>query len=355
VKTRKYNSFWKKIHSSARKKGFPLRAMFELTYRCNFHCPHCYIPPRYSEYGELSTKDVFSIIDQLSEIGCFYLGFTGGEPFIRGDAMDIFWYAKKKGFEIIIYTNGSLINEAIAKELQQLRPNKVDITLTSMKKKSFEKISKVPGSYEKVFSTIEMLRENKIPVGFKTCILKENEDEIEEMQEFTSSLGASHRLDNMLSRRLNGSVEPFKYRGILEQRKKNYFFINTNFFKRIIEQIKNCEFTKKRNIDLFGCGVGRTQVAITPLGELKMCLMIDYPKINILQTSLKESWRELKKIVDDIQPDESYKCNNCELEKFCKWCPARSWLSNKTFTSCEIESRNWAQKRYDYKRKRLRF
>ena len=127
MKTQSYNNFWQKIHQSARDKGFPLRVMFELTYRCNFHCQHCYVPQDYRDKkGELETREVFDILDQLKDIGCFYLGFTGGEPFVRGDIMDILWYAKRRGFEVIIYTNGSLIDERIACELADLRPNKVD-------------------------------------------------------------------------------------------------------------------------------------------------------------------------------------------------------------------------------------
>ena len=86
-------------------------------------------------------REIHRILDQLRDIGCFYLGFTGGEPFMRNDIMDILWYAKKSGFEVIIYSNGSLIDEKIADELADLRPNKVDITIPGMSKDVFEKIS----------------------------------------------------------------------------------------------------------------------------------------------------------------------------------------------------------------------
>jgi MoaA/NifB/PqqE/SkfB family radical SAM enzyme len=107
IRSQSYNNFWQNIHCSGKKHAFPLRVMFELTYRCNFKCPHCYVPFKYRKCKELETKEVFAILDQLKDIGCFYLGFTGGEPFMRKDILDILWYAKKKGFEIIIYTNGS--------------------------------------------------------------------------------------------------------------------------------------------------------------------------------------------------------------------------------------------------------
>jgi len=162
MKSQSYNNFWQRIHRAAKNNGSPLRVMFELTYRCNFRCRHCYVPQSYRKYNELETKEVFSILDQLKDIGCFYLGFTGGEPFIREDIIEILWYAKRCGFELIIYTNGSLINEEIAGQLQRLRPNKVDITIPAMSKDAFERISGVSGSRDKVFEAIDLLHTNGV-------------------------------------------------------------------------------------------------------------------------------------------------------------------------------------------------
>ena len=340
MKNKPYDNFWQGIHNSAKNKGFPLRVMFELTHRCNFYCKHCYVPQSYRKKGELKTKDVFSILDQLAEIGCFYLGFTGGELFIREDIIDILWYAKKKGFEIIIYSNGSLIDETIADKLARLRPNKVDITIPAMSKTAFEKISGVSGSRDKVFKAIELLHKKGVDLGFKTCVLKDNEKEIEEIQKFADSLGALHRLDTMLSPRLDGSKEPYKYRGQMkENREQNRLSEKTEC------QIANTErlaFSTEQH--LFKCGVGLSQAAITPLGELKMCVMIDYPKYKILtaETSLQNTWGKLKEFVSNIKPDENYKCNSCGIESYCKWCPAKSWLENRTFTSCVKDS--WKNK-----------
>ena len=212
MQTHHYHNLRQLLHKSAKEKGFPLRVMFELTYRCNFKCKHCYVPISYRKKGELKTKEVFSILEELRDIGCFYLGFTGGEPFIRKDIIDILRYAKKKDFELIIYSNGSLINEEIAQELQRLRPNKVDIPIPAMSKHAFEQVTRIPSSHKRVFSAINLLHKRGVNLGFKTCVLKENESEIKNIQDFAHSLNALHRLDDMLSRRLDGSKEPYRYR-----------------------------------------------------------------------------------------------------------------------------------------------
>ncbi len=336
--------------------------MFELTYRCNFHCQHCYVPKSYRKSGELRTKEVFLVLDELKDMGCFYLGFTGGEPFVREDIMQILWHAKKNGFEIIIYTNGSLIDEALADELSALRPNKVDITIPGMSNASFERISGIAGSRDKVLNAIGWLYKRKVNLGFKTCVLKENESEIKDIQRFANSLGALHRLDDTLSRRLDGSDGPFRYRGTLETTRhsepaakggeaKN--LCDDKILRSAVGLLQNDGNDTYESISvnsrLFKCGVGVSQAAITPLGELKPCLMIDSPRFRILRekrgqsADFKAAWLQLKKFVSAIKPDKNYNCNKCELQSYCKWCPARGWLYNKTFTSCEPESRKNAR------------
>lgn len=338
MKNRPYANFWLDIHRSSKTKGFPLRVMFELTYRCNFKCKHCYVPPGYRKKSELNTEEVFSILGQLKEMGCFYLGFTGGEPFIRKDIIDILRFAKEKGFELIIYTNGALINAGIAKELQRLRPNKVDITIPAMSKQAFERISGIAGSHRKVFKAIDLLHKKQVRLGFKTCVLKENASEIKNIQAFAHSLDALYRLDDTLSPRLDGSREPYKYRGVL-----NADYRENNIPPR---ECFNDEFSINlraisKKTRLFKCGVGTNQAAITPQGELKVCLMIGYPKYKI-SDNLKERWESLRKIVSAIKPDENYQCNRCKLYAYCNWCPAMGWLYRKSFTLCAPENRKQA-------------
>ncbi|MBN1869431.1 MAG: radical SAM protein [Candidatus Omnitrophica bacterium] len=352
MKTQPYNVFWQRIHQAARKKAFPLRVMFELTYQCNFRCAHCYVPQDYKKRPELKTKEIFTVLDELKDIGCFYLGFTGGEPFVRKDILDILWHAKKKGFEIIIYTNGSLINKNLADELKRLNPNKVDITISGMSPGVFDHIVRTAGARDKVFKAIDLLYKNRVALGFKTCVLKGNEGEIEDIQKFAHSLGGLHRLDDTLSARLDGSQDPFQYRGRTDQGNPEPDKSELECVRDKQDRASNKNSSKTRN--LFPCGVGVSQAAITPAGELKMCVMIDHPRYKILthpQTGLKSAWIKLKSLVASIQPDEQYRCGSCELKPYCLWCPAKAWLYKKDFTSCVPENFTSAYRRKNHAEK----
>ena len=98
---------------------------------------------------------------------------------------------------------------------------------------------------------------------------------------------------------------------------------------------------KQKSRQLFSCGAATSQVAITPQGELKICLMIDKPRYKILTSGLRNAWHKLRRFSARIKVDKNYHCHDCLLVDFCKCCPAHSWLYNRTFTSCvpEIKAR----------------
>ncbi len=319
----------------------PLRVMFELTYECNFRCKHCYIPEKYRRQyrsRQLKTERVFDTIRQLKDAGCLYLGFTGGEPLVRPDIMRILAFAKKQGFQVIVYSNGSLFTHKAVDQIADIQPNKVDITIPGMSNSVFERITGMPGSRDAVFGGIRLLHQHKISLGFKTCFLNENHAEIKKIQAFARSLGAEHRLDPVMSRRLNGEEGPFIYRKELPSGK--------------IKKVSSCvsdgqrrlPVTKREKNNLFPCGVGRMQAAITPAGELKLCVMIDHPKYSLDTEPFSSAWKRMQMLVSGIKPGRAFRCPECALRPHCIWCPARAWSYNKTFVSCDPRMREWAEK-----------
>lgn len=248
--------------------------MFELTYNCNFKCKHCYVPQSFvAKYArlELDTKKVLNILRQLKEAGCFYLGFTGGEPLMRRDFMKIIEAAKRLGFLLIVYTNGSLVNRKIAARFRDMGINKVDITIPGMSVRAFERVTGVSGSHKRVFNAIELLHKNGVPLGFKSCLLKDNETEIRDIERFAHSLKAQFRLDTGLVPRLDGSKKPFLYR-----------------------VDKYAPIAKLKAPAYLFCGSGKKQAAITPAGELKACVMMDKPKYSTIDSSFACAWQRLK-------------------------------------------------------------
>ena len=111
-------------NSQFRNRGFsmqirpPFMVSYSITTKCNLKCKHCY-----SELidqaapDELSTEEAFQLMDDLSKWGIGLLVIDGGEPLCREDMLDIVEYASSKGIRTTIGSNGTLIDDAMARKL----------------------------------------------------------------------------------------------------------------------------------------------------------------------------------------------------------------------------------------------
>ncbi len=120
-----YGEFSERLHQKAASLHIPVSGSLEVTQRCNLRCMHCYIPlskrkgPR---KVELSISEIQHILDEIKEAGCLWLLLTGGEPLLRTDFLDIYKFAKHKGFLLTLFTNGTLLTPRIADVLCEWRP-----------------------------------------------------------------------------------------------------------------------------------------------------------------------------------------------------------------------------------------
>ena len=103
-------------------------AHWELTYSCNLKCRHCYVSKDLGrqEFGLDKAKEV---INQLRELGCLYLVFSGGEIFCRKDFFEIASYARDQGFALRLMTNATKINQANIEKIAALLPLAVEISV----------------------------------------------------------------------------------------------------------------------------------------------------------------------------------------------------------------------------------
>jgi MoaA/NifB/PqqE/SkfB family radical SAM enzyme len=144
---------------------------------------------------ELSKEEHFRVLDQLVEMGTFWLLYSGGEIFARKDFLEIYTYAKHNGFLITLFTNGILINERIADHLLEWPPFSIEITLYGRTKATYEALTGIPGSYERCLHGIELLRARGLPLKLKTVPTTINKHEVFSMKRFAEEeLGASSSL-----------------------------------------------------------------------------------------------------------------------------------------------------------------
>src|SRR5580693_158811 len=145
-----YGEFSADLHGKQAGKRVPMQVSIEVTRRCPLECQHCYnnlpMGDQDARTREMSTEEHFRMLDELADMNCFWLLYTGGEIFARKDFLDIYTYAKKKGFLITLFTNGTLVTERIADHLVAWRPFAIEITLYGLTKDTYERLTGVPGS-----------------------------------------------------------------------------------------------------------------------------------------------------------------------------------------------------------------
>lgn len=144
----------------------PLSVMYSVTNRCPARCTYCNIPDR--KQSELTTKEVFSLIDQLVKAGTQRLALWGGEPLVRNDIGAIIDYAKLRGLYVSLDSNGYLVPERIG-ELKNL-----DLLVLGFDgPEKMNDRNREKGSYKKVMQAIEIAKE-RIPIWTITVLTKYN-------------------------------------------------------------------------------------------------------------------------------------------------------------------------------------
>src|SRR6202795_1591080 len=118
-----YGAFSADLHQRQSGKRVPMEVSIEVTRRCPLECLHCYnnlpMADRAARNRELSLEEYRRLLDQIADAGCFWILFTGGEIFARPDFLEIYGYAKSKGFLATLFTNAAMITERISDFLAQ--------------------------------------------------------------------------------------------------------------------------------------------------------------------------------------------------------------------------------------------
>ena len=322
----------------------PFKVCFELTYKCNLTCRHCFVAKDPCQ-KELNSAQIYSILEQLADTGCFYLIFTGGEIFIRPDVLQILAYAKKKGFHISVFTNGTLITPRVSRYLKKININQVDISIYGKSQVTHEAITGVPGSWQKALQGANLIRQADIPVCFKMIVMKSNLKEFKAMKEFARSLNLPLSYGYVIQPKIDGSKGPLALR-ISPQQAIELEENNAAFFcseKKNLKRKKEAFFRQK---SIFYCDAGKNSFAINPYGQMNLCLGHPLFGYDILKGSLAGGWNELTAFVESANPKKNYRCGHCKFLAFCQCCPAESWLEKGDRNACVAYFRELAKREF---------
>ena len=170
------------LHGStdARPRQAPVNAaggpvvIWNLVRRCNLTCKHCYATSADKDFpGELSTDEVFAVMDDLYRYGVRVLILSGGEPLMRPDIFEISRHAKAMGFYVGLSSNGTLIDQDNIQAIAEVGYDYVGISLDGMRE-VHDRFRRRAGAFDEALRGIRLCRDAGIKVGMRFTLTRDN-------------------------------------------------------------------------------------------------------------------------------------------------------------------------------------
>jgi len=326
-----YGEFSLGLHRHFGDKRVPVEASLEMTRRCPLECQHCYnnlpMGDLAARNRELSKQEYEHLLTELADMGVIWLLFTGGEIFARKDFLEIYTFAKHKGFLITLFTNGILINEKIADYLREYPPFAIEITLYGRTKETYEALTQLPGSYDRCMRGIRVLMERGLPLKLKTVGTRINAHEVVAMRAFAEQeLGVDFKFDSLLNPRIDCSQAPLEVRLSPEE----VVALDLHWPKMASEYRQLLERSVSRPVEpsktVYVCGGGVKSFAIDPYGHMSICVISHRETYDIRQGSVREGWEQFLLKLRERERTRPSKCDTCRIRSVCSTCPATAEL-----------------------------
>jgi MoaA/NifB/PqqE/SkfB family radical SAM enzyme len=321
-----YGDFSLGLYEKHGQKRIPLRGTFEPTFRCNLKCCHCYCPKKCDKSKELTLKEISRIFDEIAKEGCTWLVLTGGEPLLREDFLDIYTYAKKQGFLITLFTNGTLINSEIADYFKKYPPFSIEISLYGITEQTYENVTQVKGSFKQCLKGIDLVLERKLPLTLKTMLLTLNKHELWGIKNYAKKKNIPFRYDAKINPMLDKGREPCKYR-ITPEEIVELDRIDKDRYNEWYDLCKRLWGPPGRGL-FYTCGAGLVQFQIDPYGRLNVCILSRHPQYDLRKGDFKNGWYNEFPKVFLRKPKGEYICGDCEFGILCGYCPGWSELES---------------------------
>jgi len=305
----------------------PVEGTIETTFRCNLSCVHCYVnePAGAREIAEqeLPLGRLKELVDEIVEEGCLFVLFTGGEILLRPDFPELYLYARGRGLLITLFTNGTLVTDRVADLLAEHPPEKIEISLYGMTPETYERVTRVPGSFARCLAGIRRLVERGLPLTLKTMALSWNQDEVGAMEAYARGLGLDFRFESSLNPRVDCGANRNAELQISPERALQ---LDLGSPGRMEELREFCEKfarpdTPRDDDRVYTCGAGESSFTVDPYGRLQMCQLSRKSFHDLTGGRFAEGWHELFPRLRARTWQTNDTCRRCSLMSLCGSCP----------------------------------
>ena len=158
----------------------PYVVSWNLTYRCNLACEHCYLDaggkpevedPAFADRSELTTKQCFKVVDDIAAFAPEAVTIlTGGEPLLRRDVLEIVRYANGKGLWVVVGTNGVKITPTLAARLKEEGVRGLSLSLDALDPIRHDRFRRVTGAWKNTVEGARILKDAGLPFIIQTTV-----------------------------------------------------------------------------------------------------------------------------------------------------------------------------------------
>jgi radical SAM protein with 4Fe4S-binding SPASM domain len=316
--------------SLATRSRHPCFASIELTFACNLACTFCYnpvarkgqrreAPPPPPPSAPLAFEEILDLQDQLRDMGVLFLTLTGGEPMLHPRFWDVAYAAKERSFAVRIFTNGTLIDEASADRLADLRPYCLELSLHGARPETAEALHQTPGAFQAQVEALGLLRDRGLRVYLKCLVTRLLENELDEVKALGDRFGFPVYFDPILTCSDDGQEYPLELAVTDEGLRRLCLSPHLN--------VGNSPF--QREPGQYNCNAGLGTLNVDPYGNVLPCVQWKQPIGNLREEPLREIW-EHSELLREVRRVNRASAESLQQEvedhAYCMHCPGLSLL-----------------------------
>jgi radical SAM protein with 4Fe4S-binding SPASM domain len=275
----------------------PMMVSWELTNACNLNCVYCFNDSGRAFENELTKEEICNILRSLWDAGVIRIEFTGGEPMMRPDFVDIIKEAHKLDFVISVASNGTFVRENIASVLKDAEVAHVQVSLDGLRE-MHDYHKGLNGAFDLVIKGIKSLKEHDIRVLTRMTVTKKNICAIEDVLKLSANLGVNEvgmmrvwSSGRALDGQLNLNADEIIGLNCEMQR------LMELYKKEISVRYDHCGFFMREAFQPFRenndriCQCARTSCVIKPDGIVSPCEVLTMNAGDLRTETFAEIWR----------------------------------------------------------------
>lgn len=323
--------------------GFPAHPAWEVTSACNLSCIHCHATGGKPSPDEMDTAQAKRFINDLACADEFrMLVYTGGEPTVRPDLMELLAHSRSVGFKNVIATNAILIDDRMAQELTRTGVVGIAVSLDSCNPQTHNFVRNHRNAFEMALRGIRSIRKAGILLQINVTAMSYNFDELGELVDLADEFSASIMLMYQLVPVGRGlKIEEARLDLMENERLIRFLKGKQKTCRTIIEPVagpqywphllETCGMNKGWKLKLaeklfHGCSAGRGFVYIKPNGDVWPCPFVPVVCGNAQKEKFVDVWRN-SVVLNQLRNRETLmkgKCGDCRYSSLCGGCRGRA-------------------------------